>query len=492
MRPGLTAGSRLWWGLPVLAVALWTAGALTLSAFPGLPQPPEITLWGQPATRFARDVTSALTVGALLVGGLLVPQPSRRALRWASGWALAWLASTAALLVFTVSDVFAADPADVLAPGTLWAFLTQLPVGRVFLVQALATVALALLATRVRTRADAWPLVVIAVAASAAPAFIGHGGMDATHVSATVSLGLHIAAVSAWVGGLAVLVALALVDRAAAGRALPLFSVVALWCVIVAAETGLLNATLRVGTATSLVSTQYGTLVLAKGVALGFLVRLGWLQRRRVSGGGTDDEPLSLGRLARFSGAELLIMGAAIGASVALSRIGPSAAGLSTQHFTPVSLVLLGLAVPLLADACVPDLLARWRATRGLLARLRSYPEVPSVVLLVVVAEVSAVGLLGGLLGPQPATVVGALLVIGAGWVWAASLRGPGATAGIVIVMAGWPAVTWLASATATIPADWRSNLVAVVAAEAIPALVLRRARTTAAVAAPEPASMAG
>ena len=186
------------------------------------------------------------------------------------------------------------------------------------------------------------------------------------------------------------------------------------------------------------------------------------------------------------------MIGAAIGASVALSRIGPSAAGLSTQHFTPVSLVLLGLAVPLLADACVPDLLARGRATRGLLARLRSYPEVPSVVLLVVVAEVSAVGLLGGLLGPQPATVVGALLVIGAGWVWAASLRGPGATAGIVIVMAGWPAVTWLASATATIPADWRSNLVAVVAAEAILALVLRRARTTAAVAAPEPASVAG
>lgn len=492
MSPGLTAGARLWWGLPLLVVALWTAGALTLSAFPGLPQPPEVTLWGQPASRFARDVTSAITVGALVVGGLLVSHPSRRALRWAAAWALAWLASTAILLVFTASDVFAAEPTDVLAPGTLWAFLTQLPAGRVFLGQGLATIALALLATRVRSRAEAWPLVVIAVAASAAPALIGHGGMDATHVSATVSLGLHIAAVSMWVGGLAVVVALALVDRDAATRALPLFSVLALWCVIVAAETGLLNATLRLGTAASLVSTQYGTLVLAKAVALGYLVRLGWLQRRRTSADRTEDEPLSLGRLARFSGYEVLIMGAAIAASVALSRIGPSAAGLSTQPYTPLAIVLLALALPLLADWCLPDLLSRSRVARSLLARLRAYPEVPAVVLLVVVAEVGAVGLLGGLLRAQAGTIVGVLLITGAAWLWAASLRGRGATAGIVIVMAGWPAVVWLASATATIPADWRSSLVSVVMAEALLALTLRRSKVAAERTFDQPASVAG
>ncbi len=475
MRLPLTAGARLWWGLPVLLVLLWAAGAFALQAFPGLPQPPELTLWALPIARFARDVAAILTVGSLVIGVVLAhttsaAESSRRVLRWATVWAIAWLCALVVLLVVTMSDVFAASPTDVLNPRQTWAFLTELVVGRVFLAQLIVAAVIAACAWRARATPAVWILAVAGVAASAAPAFLGHGGMDTAHTAATVSLGLHIAAVSVWVGGLAILVALAVADRTAAVTVLPMFSLVALWCVVVTAETGLLNATLRVGTTVALVGTVYGTLVLAKAVLLGYLVRLGWLQRTRVIPDLRSRPEPSLRLFARFAGYEVIIMGVAIAVSVALSRIGPSTAILTAQRFTPLAVVLLGLAIPLFIAWATPAPTARW------IVRLRTLPELPAVLLLVVVAEVSALGLLGSIVSDQFGTLLGAVLIVAAGWLWAACASHSVSSTAILIV--GWPAVMWLASRTATIPSGWKASVVALVVAEGLLVAVLVRARS--------------
>ena len=76
-----------------------------------------------------------------------------------------------------------------------------------------------------------------------------------SHAAATASLAVHIAAVSVWVGGLAALVGLVLLDPQVARAAIGRFSLVALVCVIVVAESGLLNASLRVGSPSAFVTT---------------------------------------------------------------------------------------------------------------------------------------------------------------------------------------------------------------------------------------------
>ena len=207
----LRIGSRLWVGLPALAVLLWACGLLVLRDYPGLPTPPGLTLAGQPLLRYVRDITAMITLGALVVGGLLLPTPSMRVLRWAVAWALAWLVASLALVAFTISDVVAVSPWDALAPAVWRPFLVDTVVGRVLLGQLLAVpcvLVLAHLASRRRSRSLVWAGVLIAACACAAPALLGHGGITSEHIGMMVSLAVHLVAVSLWVGGLAVCVAL--------------------------------------------------------------------------------------------------------------------------------------------------------------------------------------------------------------------------------------------------------------------------------------------
>ena len=86
MNGGFRIGAKLWWGLPVLLVLLWVAGALAIEVFPGLASTPLVTVWLLPFIRFTRDIAAAITVGAVVVGALLGGAFYRRVLGWASGW----------------------------------------------------------------------------------------------------------------------------------------------------------------------------------------------------------------------------------------------------------------------------------------------------------------------------------------------------------------------------------------------------------------------
>ena len=455
-------GSRLWWGLPALLVLLLAGGLLAIKQYPGLPTPPGFVMWALPSVRYARDIASALTVGAVITGGLLISPPSDRVRKWAAGWSSLWLALLAVLLVLTISDISAVPTQQALSPSIWWPFMTETVVGRVFLFQGIGV--LVVLASCWVRSSQVWRycLIAIVVAASAAPAFLGHGGFSAVHAALTISLGMHIAAASIWVGCLAVTVAYLRIDPSDASQLLARFSLLALWSVIILAEAGLLNASLRVGSASLFVGTLYGSLVIAKAVLLGWLVRLGWLQRNRVvarigqSGG-------SIAQLSALAAVEFSVMGLAIAIAVVLSRIGFDGVGSGDGSFTPLALLSIGLALPLLISVCIPQAMP-W----AWISRLRSYPEIASVALLVAIAEVAGLGVLNPIVGNDLGVILACVILIGLGWLWCVAVNGPRRMNGILVMMIGYPIAIVFVTRTAQSGSSIAMTVLSILVAEAI------------------------
>ena len=458
----LRIGARLWWGVPILLVLLWAAGMLVVVAFPGLPTPPSYVLWLQPTGRYVRDIASMIALGSLVVGGLLVS--SRRALQWAMGWAIIWFCILVVLFLLTISDVQAVTPWEAVANAP--SFLTGDYVGRVFLAQFIGIIAFALALTRAENRRVAWVAAIVGAAACMTPSFLGHGGLTGEHVGITTSLAIHLGAVSLWVGGLAVVIALVHAEPDLGPTVLPRFSLLALWCVLLIAETGLLNSALLVGSISLFVGTVYGSLVLMKAALLAWLIRLGWLQRRRAM-----PEALigSTGMLTRFAGREFVVMAAAIAISVVLSRIGPPHGTLATGGFSPLAIVALAIVIPAVLAWSLPR--PAW------LTRLSAYPEVPAMALLVVVALVAGLGIFDRWFGIEIALGLGSLLTLGVGWVAASCLFGARGIIGIVILGVGWPAVVVLTATLSPTMVSWQLNALSIAIAEAIVIAIALRGR---------------
>jgi len=424
---------RLWLGLPVLLVLLWVTGTLLPLAAQEIPQAPWITWVTLPMATFVRDVAAAMTVGAVVVGGLLTS--SARVLRWASLWALLWLAAVVTQSVLTVSDVLAISPTESVDLTTLWSFLSSTTPGRVFLVQAVAVLVVALLAWSALTRPAAWVVTVLAVGASAAPAWVGHAGVDGGHTAATISLAMHIASISLWVGGLATVVAYLIAVPRRAALVLPRYSTVALICVLIAGESGLLNASLRVGSPADFVTSTYGALTLGKAVLLGWLVWFGWQQRTRVLPTLDETGAITVPKLAQLAGVELFTMGVAIAVAITMTRVGPVSDGLGFYVVNPFTLVLLALALP--------QMIGQFVHPSGRVATaLRAYPEVVVICLCVVAIVVAGVGVVSAVFGEQLGALIAAVLLVGFGLLAAVALQSNRPTFGIITLMVGWVVVS--------------------------------------------------
>ena len=459
---GPRLGAQLWWGIAALVVGLWVGGLLVAPVIPGLPTEPLLTIWLLPVVHYARDIAAALTVGAA-VTALLLSTRNPRVTRWAMGWALVWLALLVPLTLLTVSDVEAVGAGE--SVGGVRTFLVETLVGRVLLAQAALILGVLVLA---RGRGLwRWITLGLALVAAALPALLGHGGLSGEHVAATVSLGLHVGAVSLWTGGLAVVVALAVAERSGAWPLLSRFSLLALWCVIVVGETGLLSASLRLALPSQFAGTLYGSLVLLKAVLLVFLIRWGWLQRARALPAIEADGSGRTGALARYAGWELVTMGGAIALGIVLARLGPPNPTAPGTGFTPVALSVLAIGVPYLLVVCTRQR-PRW------VAALAGYPEVAALGFLIVVTVVGVVGLPEALLGAELGALAGAILLIGAGWCWLAATCLGRSWIDLAIVMAAWPVLAWLTADSVTGPgAAAPMAIAATLAVEAVLATVL-------------------
>lgn len=309
-------------GLATL-IALATATGLTSpDTPPGLPSSPQFVTWVLPVLQWIRDGAGIITVGFVLVGALLAPASQRSFLKAAAIWALLWILATVSHAILSLADIFLLPIATAIEPGVWWVYVTDTIPGRVSGYQVLAvalSIPFLIYGRSRRTGVTAFTLVLTAVAA---PAFSGHAGLGAGHESATASLGLHIGSLAVWIGGL-IATTIYVVNRYPnRDVVVRRFSAVALWCVIIAVETGLINASLRLPTWESMFTTTYGQIIVAKAVLLTVLIWFGWMHRRRTLPELRQENARPFISLALT---EIGIMAVALALSVVLARTNPDA-----------------------------------------------------------------------------------------------------------------------------------------------------------------------
>jgi copper transport protein len=143
---------------------------------------------------------------------------------------------------------------------------------------------------RRRRRWVAWSAGVLGLALLATPGLAGHAGTGTNPVLGLVVDVVHLAAASAWLGGLALLATFLVpgapdTDRPADPWRLTFrISTVAFWAVMVVVATGVVQSIRQVGSLFALFHTTYGRTLVVKVTLVAVLVVLGALSRRALHG----------------------------------------------------------------------------------------------------------------------------------------------------------------------------------------------------------------
>ena len=292
----------------------------------------------------ARGVDFWHAVGTTAVRSVL---PTRFGIVWGAGF-IAWLIALLALM----------------APLSSWSAAGLIPRDAT-----LGATGAVLPRTRLRT---CWPLAALGiplVALLALPAMAGHATIQhPVALFAPVNV-IHVATMSAWLGGLVGLVIGAFtlpsednVDSAVGTRtlagALARFSPIALTCVGVLIATGIVQALIEVSAWSQFIDTGYGRAILVKVAALVVLIALGDRQRQRTipmvnataEAGAPPAKPAKL--LVQTVGAELVALAVVLGAVGSLAGSSParehnatSAGGATSTQGTGMG-AMPGMAMP--------------------------------------------------------------------------------------------------------------------------------------------------
>ncbi len=418
-------------GIPVLLLVVASLGGLSESDIPGLPVVPFATLISLPIDIWIRDIAMAITVGGAIVGGVLAPRPDARVGRLTSGAALVWLVALAIQAVLTVSEVLAMPLDAAFDPTIMWSLLTQTTLGRVILIQLVLVALIAILGWVVLDRATGMIVSGAAITAAFLLGFTGHSGIADGHFAATISLGLHVVAASAWIGGLIATVVYVTSSAPHKDVVLKRFSVLALVSVILLAESGLLNASLRMDGPASLVTSPYGAIILAKVCVLILLIGFGWRQRTRVID--RLPEQSTTRTLVQLSVWEVAWMGTVVGLSVALARTAPPAGVISGDAMSVAAVVLLGVAIPMALRTALRT------ASTG---PLSGYPEAAAVALVVALFAFPT-AFQSQILGPQILAILALVVLPIAGWLFWGAVVNSSSVVALAIVAAALPVVAW-------------------------------------------------
>jgi putative copper resistance protein D len=329
------------------ALAIWLGMTVSGAAKPlSLGDPGDVVRWASPLSQGATNLFMAVTIGTLVVAAWALPDASARlkkALDLAAFSAAAWfLFGFINLFLIFVSVTDVPISASSKFSKALWQFITEVPLGQY---HALSLVAAALVATFALMASSLRATLFIAILSilSLVPlALTGHAAGATGHAMAVNSIGLHLLAITVWVGGLVAVLSLKTKDAAENAALVSRYSTLALIAFAVTAVSGAASALVRIPTLDLLFS-NYGLLVIAKVVILGVLGVFGWVYRSRVIGrlasGGA-------GLFARLAVAELLFMGLASGLGTSLSKTAPpEVPGAGFVEFTPAQ-ILTGEVLP--------------------------------------------------------------------------------------------------------------------------------------------------
>ncbi|OBH50657.1 cytochrome c oxidase assembly protein [Mycobacterium sp. E2479] len=304
------------------------ASALTVT---GLPDPGQVTTLGLPFVRAVGEIAAVLAVGSFLFAAFLVP-PQRsgvldaggyRALRLGTVASGVWAVCAALLVPLTISDVSGHPVADISAMR-MWSLAGLITNASAWRWTAILAAVITLASLSVLRWSWAPVLLAASVMTLIPLGLTGHSSAGGSHDLATNALLIHLVAASLWAGGLLAVLANALRRGGHLGLAARRFSMIALWCWVAMAFSGLVNALVRVPPS-DLFSTDYGRLVTAKFVALCLLGALGWRQRRvSVAALQADPSPArARGALLRLTLIEAAVFGLTFGIAVGLGRTPP-------------------------------------------------------------------------------------------------------------------------------------------------------------------------
>lgn len=318
----------------VTAAALVTAVVGTaVTDPPGVPGLAQSGLWvryGIPVVRVLLDLGAVAVAGLAILAKLLgfdrpeqtepVMEPARRLAVWAS---VVWAAAALVSIVLLAAEL---NPGVPVTAGAVWTYIGSIAAGKGLLVSAgcaLLSLWLSRLAVRHGERVPAELRAGLALFGLLPLPLTGHASNWYYHDLSMVSMELHVVGAAAWTGGLAAVTVLLARRRELLAVALPRFSRLATWCVLVVGASGLANGLLELALSPitalpgSLVTTRYGVLILAKIACLAAVAVIAFRVRTRIL------PAIVAGRRAAFAawcGWEVAVLAIAYGVAVVLTR----------------------------------------------------------------------------------------------------------------------------------------------------------------------------
>lgn len=322
----------------LLCIPLSIAAALVGMTFAGafstgtaLYNPGGLVVYGLPIVRVIHDLAAAATVGLLVLAAIILPGQTKRtgeigfaqwkAVRSAVVAAALWFVSAVIVIILSGIDISGVQPSNPAFRSTFTTFLFQVELGQSLLVSAGCILLALIVAAFARRTSWVGFAAALALFALLPLALSGHAAGSFDHDNAVNSLAIHLVGVTMWTGGLFALILLRTKIKAGFAVAVGRYSTMAGWAFAIVAFSGIVNASIRLGSLADLVS-PYGLLIVTKSVILVLLGVAGALQRRRVIPGLKLD-PMNRSLFVRFAAAEIVFMTLAIGVAVALSKSPP-------------------------------------------------------------------------------------------------------------------------------------------------------------------------
>ncbi len=313
----------------VVAAVVGT-GVTELPPIAGLDDPGPVVLFGIPISRTLLDICAVAAAGVAILARLLgfdrpaktesVMGVARRAGLWASvGWTVAALLS----IVFLTAEL---NPGAFPTPSLIWLYVSNIAAGKGLLLSAgcgLASVLLCRLSLRQGESVPAELRAGIALFGLLPLPLTGHASNWAYHDLSMVVMELHVVAASAWAGALGAVIILLSRRPELLAMAMPRYSRLATWCVLIVGVTGIFTGLLELALSPvttlpqSLWTTRFGVLVLAKAAFIVVIAGIAIVVRTRML------PKIAAGQrtaIAVWCGWELIVLALAFGVAVVLTR----------------------------------------------------------------------------------------------------------------------------------------------------------------------------
>ena len=315
---------------PALLLVIAFASLLAALVFghaadaPRLIDPGALVRYGVPIATMLFNLGVAVTLGSLvlLCFAMSASKPEfARTLDIAAGAAGFWAIASAVTGFLTFMSFYTKPiTLDANFGSILGDFITNQQIGQAWLASTLVAAVVTVLCFAVRNRTILVFVTLLAAVGLVPQALQGHSADAAGHDAAVTSLGLHVVFAAIWLGGLVTIVFIRkTLESGRIGPIISRYSTLALICFVVVAASGYVNAALRVGTITQLL-TPYGILVLVKIFALLTLGLFGLGERRFLIAKMQSSAHSGNRFFWWLIAAELGFMGLASGVAAALAR----------------------------------------------------------------------------------------------------------------------------------------------------------------------------